>query len=231
MLTTTTLTATTFDPAPRAYARPRGSSRGARLPELSSEMSQGDGIQQRDPAETELIEAVRASDRSVASRMYRQLRPAVDRAITRILGYRAADHEDFVQLAFEQAVISIVHGTFQRDCSLTTWISLIASRVALSEQRRRYRARRLVETSVPYFEANPSATAKIEARSDLRRVQFALAQLEPGRAETLLLHDVEGHALADVARILGISLSAAHARLVRGRRQLRDLLRKETIRP
>jgi DNA-directed RNA polymerase specialized sigma24 family protein len=44
--------------------------------------------------------------------------------------------------------------------------------------------------------------------------------MSPKKAMVLVLHDVLGHELAEVSVMLGISVSAAQSRLVRGRRDL-----------
>jgi DNA-directed RNA polymerase specialized sigma24 family protein len=56
------------------------------------------------------------------------------------------------------------------------------------------------------------------------RVREHLDELEPGKAEAFLLHDVCGFDAREVAGIAGISEAAAHARIARGRRELQQKL-------
>jgi DNA-directed RNA polymerase specialized sigma24 family protein len=44
--------------------------------------------------------------------------------------------------------------------------------------------------------------------------------MSPKKAMVLVLHDVLGHDLTEVSVMLGVSVSAAQSRLVRGRREL-----------
>lgn len=50
------------------------------------------------------------------------------------------------------------------------------------------------------------------------------------RVEVLLLHDVMGHDLAEIALMIGISMPAAQSRLFRGRRELRQRLSETGLR-
>ena len=59
---------------------------------------------------------------------------------------------------------------------------------------------------------------------DLERVRTMLARMKPERAETVFLHDVLGHDLAEIALLTRVSVAAAQSRLVRGRRELRHRL-------
>ena len=51
--------------------------------------------------------------------------------------------------------------------------------------------------------------------------------MDANRAWTFLLHDVYGYDLKEVSQITGASLSAAQSRLVRGRRELHERVRKD----
>jgi RNA polymerase sigma-70 factor (ECF subfamily) len=44
--------------------------------------------------------------------------------------------------------------------------------------------------------------------------------MKPDQAQTVFLHDVLGHELAEIALMMQVSVAAAQSRLVRGRREL-----------
>jgi DNA-directed RNA polymerase specialized sigma24 family protein len=51
------------------------------------------------------------------------------------------------------------------------------------------------------------------------------------KATAVLLYDVFGHDLAEVAVLTGATVAAAQSRLVRGRKELHDRLRQAEIGP
>jgi DNA-directed RNA polymerase specialized sigma24 family protein len=55
-------------------------------------------------------------------------------------------------------------------------------------------------------------------------VRAELALMNPGRAQVLVLHEVNGLELSEIATVLGISVMAAQSRLSRGRRELMSRL-------
>jgi RNA polymerase sigma-70 factor (ECF subfamily) len=70
----------------------------------------------------------------------------------------------------------------------------------------------------PKVQADAETAASV--REQIRLAQGHLTAMKPDRAMALILHDVLGHELAEIAAMLGISISAAQSRLVRGRREL-----------
>jgi RNA polymerase sigma-70 factor (ECF subfamily) len=173
-------------------------------------------------AEQLIVRAIREGDARVAPRFYELLRPVVDRVLCRVLGGRDSEHEDIVQLSFEQIVASVVSGRYRAECSLTTWATVVASRVALSELRRRTRKRHVELLSEPVSDVDQEQ--RLEARRRLRCLKQALARLSSERAEAVYLRDVEGYSELEMSQLLGISRTAVHSRVVRGRRELRSLM-------
>lgn len=185
------------------------------------------------PSDDELLDAFERGDGSVAGAFYDRLIGPVDRAVLRVFGRREQDHDDIVQSAFEQIVLTLSRRRFARACALSTWASSIATHVALNALRSRRRRRRVLsgmdEGDEVEREPSPVDTERrLTARADIDRVRSALAELIPERAEAVFLHDVLGHELAEIAVIVGVSVAAAQSRLVRGRKDLLARLAEAT---
>ena len=177
-----------------------------------------------------LIEAVVAGDSRVAGRLYDRLVGIVDRTLYRVFGRREPDHDDLVQATFEQIVLTLTKRRYARACSLSSWASTVASHVALNALRARRRERRVIsggeDMESPTRMARTRTDVEHEAglKQELDRVRSHLATMSEDRATTLLLYDVLGHDLPEIAVLTGVSIAAAQSRLVRGRKELMQKL-------
>jgi RNA polymerase sigma-70 factor, ECF subfamily len=176
-------------------------------------------------SDEEIIDAVRQGDRACADQLYFRLIDAVDITLFRIFGRRETDHEDLVQRAFEQIVLTLSRRTFAGACSLRTWASAITARVAFNVLRSRRRERAVLVSTPPEqmdtaAHPAPDAESVSLAREDIERLKRHLTKMKPDRAQAVFLHDVLGHELAEIAVMEDISVAAAQSRLVRGRRDL-----------
>jgi RNA polymerase sigma-70 factor, ECF subfamily len=175
----------------------------------------------------ELLAALAASSPHAGHVLYDRLIHIVEWTILRIMGQRSAEHDDLVQGAFEQIVISLHEQRYAERCSLTSWASAVSCHVALNALRSRKRQRALQVEQAPReldARAPGDLESQLAARQTLERVRAELARMNPGRAQVLLLHEVNGLELAEIATVLGISVMAAQSRLSRGRRELRARL-------
>jgi RNA polymerase sigma-70 factor (ECF subfamily) len=171
--------------------------------------------------DVELLAALRSGDRGAAHALHRRLRPVVDRCIVRLLGRRDREHEDLVQASLMELLRSI--DRFRGECSLDTWVSRITAHTVFKELRRRKTHLRFFDPSSCVEGACSSDVEReAEARGLIGRVRAHLAELDPLKAWTLLLHDVCGHDLREIAEITDASVAAAQSRLVRGRRELHE---------
>lgn len=179
-----------------------------------------------------IIEGVVTGDPAVARALHDRLVGTVDQALYRVMGGRGPDHDDLVQMSFEQIVRTLTRGSFAGNCSLKTWASRITTHVALNALRSKQRERRVFDARSQEPEpacrsAQEFGSRRMEARIELERVRRLLSGMNQRRAETLILHDVHGHDLNEIALMLGASVAAVQSRLVRGRKELQRLLLEE----
>jgi RNA polymerase sigma-70 factor (ECF subfamily) len=179
-----------------------------------------------------LIEGIVRGDERVAADLYRRLLPVVEATLLRVLGQRGSDHEDLVQISFEQIILTLSARRYAQACSLKTWASTLAAHVALKALRSRVRQRRVFnlhvepEEVMQQFGGSDDVERSVSSRQELEQVRRELASLAPAKAEAVLLHDVLGHGLAEIAVLTGSSVVAAQSRLSRGRRELAERLAK-----
>ncbi len=173
--------------------------------------------------DSELLNALRAAEPSAATALHDRVRPQVDRTITRLLGRRDPDHADLAQLAMIELVYTI--DRYRGECSLDAWTSTLTARVVYKQIRKRQTERRILGTldAEDYVaRAAPSTDREAMARDLMQRVRKHLSAIEENKAWTFLLHDACGYDLQEIAEITGVTVAAAQARLVRGRREVHE---------
>lgn len=176
----------------------------------------------------QIIEAVLEGDPRIAGAIHDRLIGVIDHTLFRVLGRREHDHDDLVQTSFEQVLKTLTEVTFARNCSLRTWAGRITTHIALNALRSRQRERKVIhrgEEAPESFE-HPQHEGQAEARVELEHIRRELAAMRPSRAEVLVLHDVHGYSLSEVAAMMQLSVSAAQSRLVRGRAELKKRLER-----
>jgi RNA polymerase sigma factor (sigma-70 family) len=155
---------------------------------------------------------------------------AIERCRKRLWGHcyrmtgRRTDADDLSQEAIARAIERAED--LHDDAAVEGWLFRIATTVCLDHLRRERRARALTELvdpvvfdDVPASVADPEASALL--RDDVRlAVVAALQHLAPKQRAVLLLHDVCGLALPEVASTIGTNGNAAKATLRRARAAL-----------
>lgn len=180
------------------------------------------------PSDEEIIAAVQQGDHRVARHLYDRLYHTVDNTLYRVFGKREVDHADLVQAVFEQIIMTLGRQSYARACSLKTWAASIASHVGFNALRSRKRERRVLDRGTDLDDVGArvelDAENQASARIEVDRVRKHLLAMKPEQAETLFLHDVLDHKLAEIALLMRVSVAAATSRLVRGRRELHKRL-------
>jgi RNA polymerase sigma-70 factor, ECF subfamily len=176
-------------------------------------------------SDADIIEGLRAGDARAAELLWAKLSPVIHRRLRRVFAVPRPDHDDLVQSAFEHIIRTLVDRRFEATCSLTTWASVIASRVGIDALRSRTRERVLFCDGVGAADVMRSPEPvplerKLEARSELQTLANLLASMKAEQSTTIVLHDLYGHELTEIASLMGVSAAAAQSRLVRGRKEL-----------
>jgi RNA polymerase sigma-70 factor (ECF subfamily) len=189
----------------------------------------------REVTDAELIDAFERGEGHACESLYERLIGVVESTLFRVLGCRDEAHDDLVQAAFEQIVLTLSKRRFARACSLSSWAVSVTTHVAFNTIRARTRERRVVDRRRDGDEEAQSRVTGVDverhvgAKEALGVVRQHLAHMDPDRAETLLLHDVMGHELAEIAVLTGVSVAAAQSRLVRGRKELQRRLSNDGL--
>ncbi len=119
-------------------------------------------------------------------------------------------------------------GGFRGDAMFETWLYRVASNAALSKHRTRKRRQRhesgLQDAVLTELPAAGSVEATAGARIEVRALEEALARLPEQHRTVVLLRDVYGMNIEEVAEQLGISQTAAKVRVHRARKRLKEMI-------
>ncbi|MGW3601779.1 RNA polymerase sigma factor SigM [Micromonospora sp. NPDC005161] len=181
----------------------------------------------RDAAtDLELLRAHVSGDRDAFAELFHRHRDRLWAVALRTLGDReeAAD-------ALQDALLSAhrAAGRFRGDSAVTTWLHRIVVNACLDRIRRRQ-----AHPTVPLPDGNRagdgSGTPGVEPAAPAQDhdtalvVREALAALPVEQRAALVLVDLQGYPVAEVARILGVAEGTVKSRCARGRARLAVLL-------
>lgn len=148
------------------------------------------------------------------------LRPRLHRYCARMAG-SALDGEDIVQDALAKAALHYDAAVVRQ---AEAWLFRIAHNAAMDFLRRRTLERSLfVETDAEEL-AEPDAAPDPQAAAETAAAALAtFMHLPITQRSTVILADVLGHALSEIAQLLETTVPAVKAALHRGRARLREL--------
>ena len=199
-------------------------------------------VSERDPSacparidrDWQLLKALRLREPAAAELLVATYGDRAYRLAARITG-NEPDAEEAVQDAFWSVVRKI--DTFRGDSAFGSWVFRIVSNAAYSKVRRRPQA--FVEISLdevlpPFHDDGRHAGAVADwssraedpaVQTELRAVlTSAVSELPAQYRAVVVLHDVEGLSMAEVATALGITVPTAKTRAHRARLWLRKRL-------
>lgn len=164
----------------------------------------------------------RGSSDELLALLYRQMRA--------LAGPRQ-DLDDLVQAAAERALKALVR--FEGRSSLATFTYGIVYRTLLDQQRwyRRFQRRFSLDSREEPDELEFPRSSETDLRElqRARRLYAALDELPKEKRATLILHDLEGLDVANVATISGANERTVRSRLRDAHKKLAEILRKDPL--
>ncbi len=174
--------------------------------------------------DAELLARVVAGDHEAFNDIMLRHEDRVFSVCLRIMGNREqaldATQETFLT-TFRKA------GQFKGDSALGTWIYRIAVNTCY-DQLRKQKRRRTDPIPEHIDPADYSAEDAVDSAALRPELQRALAALPPDFRSAVVLSDVEGMGLPDIAEVLEIPVGTVKSRVFRGRRLLAQELGNQT---
>jgi RNA polymerase sigma-70 factor (ECF subfamily) len=184
--------------------------------------------------DSQLIEALRLREPTAAEGLVANYGERAYRLTIGITGNKQ-DAEEAVQDAFWSVIRKI--DTFRGESAFGSWVYRIVSNAAYAKVRRRPQAigERAIDEALPAFDENGRHAGPLvdwssriddpAVQTELRTVlSSALSELPAGYRAVIVMHDVEGWSMAEVANCLGITVATAKTRAHRARLLLRQRL-------
>jgi RNA polymerase sigma-70 factor (ECF subfamily) len=166
----------------------------------------------------ELLRAHVAGDREAFGELVRRHRDRLWAVAMRTLGDReeAAD-------ALQEALLSAYRAAdrFRGEAAVTTWLHRIVVNACLDRARRRQARPAIGLPDLPA--AREPATVEPD-RDTAREVWSALARLPAEQRVPLVLLEMQGYSVAEIAKVLGVAEGTVKSRCARGRARLAAML-------
>jgi RNA polymerase sigma-70 factor (ECF subfamily) len=185
------------------------------------------GVKPRMLDEDRLIARAGAGETSAFRELYEHHRADVARLVYRMLGPRS-DMEDVIQEVFVQVYKSL--RDFRGQSKFSTWLHRVTVNVVLMYRR--------AAKSRPVFADEPAADSAVrsadiapdedaERRERVRAFGRLLDRLADKKRIVFVLHELEGIAPGEIAKIVGAPVLTVRTRLFYARRELEAMLADE----
>jgi RNA polymerase sigma-70 factor (ECF subfamily) len=169
---------------------------------------------------------IAAPDRASFSRLLSDLRPKLHRYCSRMVG-SVVDGEDVLQAALTKAIEA--YDEAANIANPEGWLFRIAHNAALDFLRQRTRREKANADEDPDMMADPTDATR--DREIAAASLHAVMRLPPAQRSSVILMDVLGYSLREVAGIMATSVPSVKASLHRGRASLRGMAGESDDRP
>ena len=170
-------------------------------------------------ADLELARRARRGDAAAFDELVRRFHRPVHRFCWRLL--RSPDAEDLAQDTFVRAFVHFER--FDPERPVLPWLIAIARRLCVDVLRRR-KMMTSKETMLVTDPPGPGPEGEASLREQLSRLERALADLDEGPREAIVLFHIEEMSYRDIAAALEVPMGTVMTWLHRGRARLKTAL-------
>ncbi len=174
-----------------------------------------------------LVDRCLTGEPAATRELFRRHRARVHACLYRVLGTNR-DMDDLLQEAFIQ-VFQSLRG-WRAEASLATWIDRVSVRVAyryLSQRGRLVKTAELVDEDAAGGDG-PDAGRQL-ARDGVKRLYVVLDELGAAARLAFTLHEIDGRPIAEVAQLVGSSVTATKLRVWRARKRIEAAAAEDPI--
>lgn len=177
---------------------------------------------------SDLVVRFRAGDAAAFRELFRAHREDVARLVRR-LGAPTAEVEDLVQEVFVQVHRSI--GDFRGHSRFSTWLYRLTVNVTLMHRRATKSRPVLIEeeAAAPARTLDPTPDEQVDRRMRIAAFYRILGHLSEKKRTVFVLHDLEGLAPSEIARVVGAPVLTVRTRLFYARRDLIQMMSEEPV--
>lgn len=139
-------------------------------------------------------------------------------------GAAAGDIDDLLQEIF--IVLHRQWPTLDTTRPLRPWLFGVTFRVVRAQRRRRIREGRRYDLTAYVEDQVPGPDASFEERESMALLSSGLQNVPAPRRAVVVMHDIDGIEVADIARRLRMTKIGVYSRLYKGRRELAAAVRR-----
>lgn len=179
------------------------------------------------PLDAGVLERCRAQDPMAFRAFVVRYERMVFALLSRMLGH-GAEVEDLAQETFVRAYRAFPAFDLAGAAKPSTWLLTIATRLALDARKRKRLAETPLDDDVAQV-ARPGSTPEnaLEQRQLGAAISKAAASLPDDQCAALVLAEVHGLSIAEIAEALSVPENTAKTRLFRAREKMREALKSE----
>lgn len=180
---------------------------------------------------SDVLQQCLKKDRKAQRQLFHFYKQKVHDLVFKSLGPRF-DTDDVIQQVFIELFKSLSY--FKGDSSLDTWVYRISLKVCTTQLRKKYRKRQpqiaydsqQADAEIDTQNADAGPCREMEQKELAGAIYAALDKMDAEKRMTVVMYEMEGKSLEEIAQVSQVPLGTVKSRLFHGRKMLEKLLKR-----